>query len=69
MSDKKVTFFGKMGGIFAEARDIEGFSHLWKERRWDFAIGDKIFQKDDWRGREEAEKLFGRCVILKPQRW
>lgn len=51
---------------FAIARDAQTAFDLWKEKRWDFEINGQKFSKDDWRGREAIEKLFGESITIKP---
>lgn len=59
---KEVTFFRDNGVVFSIARDIQAFSHLFHLGVYNFRIDNGTYSRDSWRGREVAEKLFGKSV-------
>lgn len=61
--EKAVIFYQTDGdGIFAIARDENTAFSLFKKQRWDFEVNGIKYKKDDWRGREAMEKLFGETM-------
>jgi len=54
-----VIFYKPNGQIFAIAEDENMAFCIFKEHKYDFKVNEIKYKKDDWKGLEAIEKLFG----------
>jgi predicted RNA-binding Zn-ribbon protein involved in translation (DUF1610 family) len=58
-ASREVVFYYPNGTVYATVKDMASALKLFQQGRWDFSVAGRKFRKNDWRGREEIENVFG----------